>query len=273
MWGSVTMQSGILEMRKGQVRDMTDTYSVVLLVSPMGHDVKRIADIVKRWLEDTGKFRVSIAGEHPRASRSIEEYMLDRDKVQSTDLFYFLCSDDHWQEPEMEKNLAEAVAGGKAVFFSHGLHPCFRNHPEIEKMIGLLWRETATHGDFNECDVSVTEEKHPITEGITGFRTSDELFCLLENPWNVPVKVLMTAYSDPELVSRWGLHGTGRNEPVLTVGNYGKGRTVDFLLGHVWPFYTGHGLLENTTVSMEPPQFKTVLLRSCEWAVTGKVTL
>lgn len=248
-------------------------YNVAMFVSPMGHDVNRIAVIVKRWLEETGKFEVTVAGEHSQAVTSIEEYMLDESKVGNTDLFFFLCSDDHWKDPEVEKRLAEAVAGGKGIIFNHGLHPGFRNNPEIEKMVGLLWRQTAVHGDFNYCDVSMTEEKHPITEGISGFRTADELFCLLENPWNVPMKVLATAYSDPDLKSRWGLPGTGRNEPVLTIGDYGKGRTVDFLLGHVWPYYTGHGLLENTTVSMEPPQFKTLLLRSCEWAAAGEVTL
>ncbi|MDF2538970.1 MAG: hypothetical protein K0S76_1991 [Herbinix sp.] len=252
-----------------------EKYKVVLLVSPMGHDVNRICTIVRNWLIKTGIFHVEVAGTYPEAEVSIEEYMTDLSKVNQTDLFFFLCSDEYWQNPETEQNLAAAVSEGKGVLFFHGLHPCFSTNPEIEKMIGLLWRETATHGDFNYCNISMTdmtgEENHPITEGVKSFSTKEELFCLLTNPWNVPVKVLATAYSDPNLVSRWGLHGTGREEPVLTVGNYGKGNTVNFVLGHVWPYYTGHGLLENTTIALEPPQFKTLLMRSCEWAISGKV--
>lgn len=252
-----------------------EKYRVVLLVSPMGHDVNRIGTIVNRWLTDTGIFQVETAGTHPAAKVSIEEYMSDREKVLNTDLFFFLCSDEHWKKKETEQNLSEAVRDGRGVLFFHGLHPCFSENPEIEKMIGLLWRDSATHGDFNYCDVTMTDAgkaiKHPITEGITPFRTKDELFCLLANPWEVPIEVLATAYSDPAVESRWGLHGTGREEPVLTAGKYGKGNTINFILGHVWEYYTGHGLMENSTIALEPPQFKTLLLRSCEWAAAGKV--
>lgn len=247
-------------------------YKVVMLVSPMGHDVNRICTIVRKWMHETGAFDVEVAGTYPNADASIEEYMSDPGKIAQTDLFFFLCSDEHWKNPVLEENLAEAVSKGKGVLFFHGLHPCFQENPEIEKMIGLLWRETATHGDFNYCNVSMNSlEKHPITDGVENFRTKEELFCLLTNPWNVPVTVLASAYSDPNLISRWGLHGTGREEPVLTIGSYGKGNTVNFILGHVWTHYTGHGLLENTTIALEPPQFKTLLMRSCEWAISGKV--
>ncbi|WFR57452.1 ThuA domain-containing protein [Anaerocolumna sp. AGMB13025] len=254
-----------------------EKYRAVMLVSPMGHDVNRICSIVSRWLKETGIFEVEIAGTYSKDCVSIDEYMTDRKKVFQTDLFFFLCSDEYWKNNKAaEGNLAEAVREGKGVLFYHGLHPCFEDNPEIEKMIGLLWRETANHGDFNYFDVSITDwakdKKHPITEGVTPFRTKEELFCLLENPWNVPVEILVTAYSNPEVVSRWGLYGTGREEPVLTVGKYGKGNTVNFILGHVWEYYTGHGLMEDSTIAMEPPQFKTLLLRSCEWAVAGNVT-
>lgn len=252
-----------------------EKYRVVLLVSPMGHDVNRIGTIVNKWLTETGIFQVETAGTHPAAEGSIEEYMSDKEKVLHTDLFFFLCSDEYWNKKETEQNLAEAVSGGSGVLFFHGLHPCFSENPEIEKMIGLLWRDPATHGDFNYCNVSMTDAgktvKHPITEGIAPFRTKDELFCLLTNPWEVPIEVLATAYSDPEVKSRWGLPGTGREEPVLTTGKYGKGKTMNFILGHVWEYYTGHGLMEDSTIALEPPQFKTLLLRSCEWAAAGKV--
>ncbi len=250
-------------------------YNAVIFVSPMGHDVNRVCTILSRWLNETGLFFVEAAGTYPGAEYSIESYMLNKEKAAKTDLFIFLCSDEYWSNREIELCLAEEVKKGKGVLFYHGLHPCFENNPEIEKMIGLLWREKATHGDFNYWDITISDlpgkRRHPITEGVGNFRTADELFCRLENPWNVPVQVLATAYSDPEVISRWDHPGTGYEEPVLTVGNYGKGNTVNFILGHVWPFYTGHGLTENTTIALEPAEFKTMFLRSCEWAVTGQV--
>ena len=246
-------------------------WQITMFVSPMGHDVNRISALCSRWLTETGLFRVEIVGECPAAKRSIEDFMEDPAAIAATDLFYFVCSDDHWHNPRHQKAFEEAVAGGIPVFFSHGLHPCFRDWPEIEKMIGLLWREEASHGDFDFFDVRMTEEKHPITEGVEGFHTKEELFCALTNVWNVPLQVLVTAHSPAERISRHAQPGTGNEEPLLTLGNYGQARIVDFILGHVWTHYTGHGLLENTTIAFEPPQVKTLLLRSCEWAITGKV--
>ena len=57
------------------------------------------------------------------------------------------------------------------------------------------------------------------------------------------------------------------------MGQYGKGRTVNHVLGHVWPFYTCHGLGENTMLSFAPRSFRRMLVRSCEWAASGSCVL
>ena len=91
--------------------------------------------------------------------------------------------------------------------------------------------------------------------------------------WGVPAEALATAFSDSSVLSRHGAPGTGRDEPVLLVGSYGKGRTVNHVLGHVWPFYTKHGMGENTMLSIAPRAFRKMLVRSCEWAATGSCAL
>jgi hypothetical protein len=238
----------------------------------MGHDVDRISALMRRWLEDSGLFRACIAGCGRHARESIQSFMQDEEQVRQTGLFIFACSDEGWEDPAARARLERAVAAGTPILFTHGLHPCFRDWPEAEKMIGLLWRETAWHGDFSSCRVRMEPVPHPITCGVQDFETEDELFCGLTNVHGVPVQVLASAYSSSERVSRWGHRGTGNWEPVLTLGQYGKGRTVNFLLGHVWRFYTGHGLMENTFIAFEPPAFKTLFLRSCEWAIAGRVS-
>ena len=55
------------------------------------------------------------------------------------------------------------------------------------------------------------------------------------------------------------------------MGRYKKGRTYNQALGHVWPYYTGHGLGENTLASFAPRQFRQMFVRGCEWATTGRV--
>ena len=39
----------------------------------------------------------------------------------------------------------------------------------------------------------------------------------------------------------------------------------------VWPYYTGHGLGENTMASFAPRPFRQMFVRGCEWAATGGV--
>jgi type 1 glutamine amidotransferase len=65
--------------------------------------------------------------------------------------------------------------------------------------------------------------------------------------------VLATAYSDP------ANKGTGRDEPMLMVLSFGKGRVFHTTMGHDIPALACVG-------------FITTFQRGAEWAATGKVT-
>ena len=243
-------------------------YHAAIFTSPMGHDVVRITNQVTEWLVNTGLFTVHHAGWYPDAPQSVEDYMADEKAVSETDLFFLNCPDDPFTSARSRERLEKAVREGAGFLGFHGIQPSCRDWPEIEKMVGLLWRETASHGDYDWFTVEPAAP-HPIMEGISPFRTKEELYCGLTNVHNVPLEILASAHSPKERLSRHGHPGTGNEEPVLTLGKYGEGITVNFLLGHVWPFYTGHGLLENTMLSLKPPEVKKMLLRSCLWAARG----
>ena len=72
-----------------------------------------------------------------------------------------------------------------------------------------------------------TAVKHPISEGLPAefTHTIDELY---QNSVMVPGNVVLaTAYSDPKKP-----RGTGKDEPVIWVNTYGKGRVYNNALGH-----------------------------------------
>ncbi len=65
-------------------------------------------------------------------------------------------------------------------------------------------------------------------------------------------EVLATAYSDPGKP-----RGTGKDEPVIWVNHYGKGRVYENVLGH-------------DTKAMADPNYQEWMRRGVIWAATGK---
>jgi hypothetical protein len=96
--------------------------------------------------------------------------------------------------------------------------------------------------------------KHPITDGLprTWMHASDELYAKLRGPGD-NMNIIGAAYSEPSN------KGTGRNEPILMVLTYGKGRIFHTTLGH-------------DVEALNCVGFATTYQRGTEWAATGKVT-
>ena len=80
----------------------------------------------------------------------------------------------------------------------------------------------------------------------------DELYDRLRGPAK-NVTVLASAFSDEST------RGSGEDEPMLMVIDYGKGRVFHTTLGH-------------DVTAMSDVGFQETLKRGTEWAATGKVT-
>ena len=244
-------------------------------VHPGGHDVHRVAEFLIGLLRQTAVFDITCICDEPRLSDMTFDDYFTLGKINEADVIVFNCGNYRFNIKDEQILLEDAVARGAGFVFLHGDHPCYwaevgmKPWAELEKMAGLMWREPTRHGDYADAAVRIDDAAHPVTRGLTDFVTRDEIFCTCANVHGVPLSVIASAYSDPSVVSRHGLHGTGAWEPMAAVGQYGAGRTFNLLLGHVWPFYTGHGIGENTMLSWKPKQVRQMFVRACEWAATG----
>ncbi len=173
------------------------------------------------------------------------------------DLIFLDYNGARWGE-KAEERFRKAVEGGVGVFVLHAANNAFPGWKDYEQMVCLCFRERAGHGDFHAFDVDVVDRNHPVTRDLPPMRAHvDELYHRLDRISGAKFRVLMTAQSDP------ATGGTGDEEPMVLVGQYGKGRVFHTTLGHVWP---GR---ESDRVSVMDPQLQLLVCRGSEWAATG----
>jgi len=223
----------------------------LLLSGANNHDWTRSTPCCKKLLEDSGLFEVDVT-EDP------SPVLEDKDKLAQYQLIFSDYNGPDWSLVA-KTNFEAAVAGGTGLTILHAADNAFRGWVQYEKMVGLLWREGTGHGKTHRFDVKIIDHDHPITRGIPDIKAHwDELYHRLVHMHSVPLRILATAYSDPET------KGTGQDEPMLVVTNYGKGRVFHDVMGHVWE---GTGM-----EAFEDEGFQRTLIRGCEWAATGEVS-
>ena len=164
--------------------------------------------------------------------------------------------DSVWSD-ENKKAFMEAVKGGKGLVVYHHASAAFVGDgefdKEFEKIIAGGWRKQGFHGKMHEFTVTAAKE-HPITKGIKDFKHGrDELYQNSLIPEGAVV--LATAYSDKDKDPK----NTGKDEPVVWVASYGKGRVCENALGH-------------DIEAMQSPGFKTLFIHGVEWAATGEAS-
>ncbi|MEM9828544.1 MAG: ThuA domain-containing protein [Planctomycetota bacterium] len=185
-----------------------------------------------------------------------------------------------WPQSTRE-SLEKYMRGGGGLAIVHAADNSFGDWEEFNQMIGLGgWggrNEThgpylyfddegkeirddspgagGSHGPQHAFQIVIREADHPITRGLprAWMHSKDELYQKLRGPAN-NMTVLATAFSAEDK------RGTGRHEPMIMTIQYGKGRVYHTPMGHA-------------DGAMECVGFIVTLVRGCEWAATGKVTL
>ena len=193
-----------------------------------------------------------------------------------------------WSESTKEA-FTDYIKNGGGLVVVHAANNAFGDWNEFNKMIGLgawggrdqnsgpyvyydnsgkLIRDDGpgicgSHGPEHEFLITARAPDHPIMQGLPPkwMHAKDELYDRMRGPAK-NMTILATAYSDLQKNDPpWdkNTRGSERNEPMLMVTNYGKGRIFHSALGHF-------------DYSQECVGFITTFQRGAEWAASGRVT-
>ena len=206
-----------------------------------------------RILEKDGKAKVTVT---TTPAKDLTDVNLSKFDVLLLNYFNTATGapETRWSDANKEAFL-KAVREGKGLVAFHHASGAFTkpNWDEFEKAVAGGWRSQGFHGPPHVFHVKKTDTKHPISDGLsTEFEHKiDELY---QNSVMVPGNsVLATAYSDPNKPK-----GTGKDEPVIWVNTYGKGRVYENSMGH-------------NLESLSDPQLQEWLRRGVIWAGNGKL--
>jgi hypothetical protein len=257
---------------------------VLIIDGRNNHNWKDTTPFLKAQLEGTGKFLVSVATTPPNGAKS-EDWSNFNPNFSKCDVVLSNYNGAKWEPASVREAFEKFLNDGGALVNVHAANNAHKGWLGFEDATGLLWRGNkdgarlyldkvgqlmkvdvgkgrgAGHGPQHEYLVKIRDEEHPITKGIPKewLHGKDELYHGQRGPAK-NMKILATAFSD----SKKG--GTGVHEPMLWTIPVGKGVAVTNVLGHV-------GGNAKNMPAMKCVGFLTLVSRSCEWAVTGNVTI
>jgi sialate O-acetylesterase len=225
----------------------------LIITGDHGHAWKDTTKVLSELLESDGRVKVDVT---TTPSKDLTD-----DNLSKYDVLILNYKDTDKGAPESrwsdqnKQAFLKAVHDGKGLVVFHHASSAFTkpNWDDFEKAIAGGWRGQGFHGPKHVFTVKKTAANNPISQGLPAQfeHAIDELY---QNSVMVPGSiVLATAYSDPAKP-----RGTGKDEPVIWVNSYGKGRVYENVLGH-------------DTVAMADPQFQEWMRRGVIWAATGKV--
>ncbi|SIO28588.1 Trehalose utilisation [Singulisphaera sp. GP187] len=218
------------------------------------HDWTGTTEALKDLLSEGGRFKVDVT---PAPSKDLTDANLAKYDVLVLNYKETPqgSEESRWSDANKAAFLKAVKEGGKGLVVHHFASAAFTNPnwKEYEQAIAGGWRTQGYHGPAHEFSVKKTEVKHPVSDGAPAKfdHAIDELYSAsLRTRGSL---VLATAYCDPTKPQ-----GTGIDEPVIWVNQYGKGRVFNNVLGH-------------DTKAMSDKNYQEWMRRGIEWAATGQV--
>jgi type 1 glutamine amidotransferase len=222
----------------------------LILSGQNNHNWRATTPVLRRGLEQTGRFRVEVL-EHP--DRLTADLLENFDVIISNwNHFGKNPLENDW--PDIAKQALLAFVGNGGGYVSvHAGSSSFYDWPAYHELSIATWAMGQTgHGSIHTFTVEAASPNHPVTQGMRPFAIQDELWHRAGVQHGA--EVLATAFSTKES------GGSGSSELVLLARPFGKGSSINLLLGH-------------HERSMSHPVFAALLARSAEYAATGNVTV
>ena len=269
----------------------------VLLVTGQSnryHNWEVSSPIVKRQLEESGRFAVSLSTTPPKGATPNQDMSSFAPKFSDYQAVVLDYEGFEFSAP-IKQALVDYIKNGGGLVVLHAADNAFPGWPEYNEMIGvggwggftpgysnrtesagpkIRWRDgrmvldnetpgTAQHPSPHDFLITNRAVEHPIMKGLPSawLHAKDELYSNLRGPAK-NVTVLATATAPTSMPN-----GTGENEPILMAIAYGKGRVFHDTLGHV-------GATQKEPIpGMNSVDYIVLLQRGTEWAATGSVTI
>jgi uncharacterized protein len=258
------------------------------------HNWEVSSPIVKRWLEGSRRFVVTVATTPPKGTtpnQDMSSFAPRFSDYQAVVLDY----EGFEFAPPVKQSLTDYVRSGGGLVVLHAADNAFPGWREYNEMIGvggwggftpgysnrtqaagpkIRWRDgglvvdsvtpgTAQHPSPYDFLITNRAPDHPIMKGLppVWLHANDELYSNLRGPAK-NVTILATAMAPTSMPN-----GTGEHEPIIMAISYGKGRVFHDTLGHV-------GTTQKEPIlAMNSVDYIVLLQRGTEWAATGSVTI
>ncbi len=239
------------------------------------HNWQAITPVLKKELEEVGMFDVEVLTAPPKGA-DFSDFHPDWSKYRVI-VFNYDAPDDRWPD-SVKQSFETYMKNGGGLVTVHAADNAFPHWEAYNEMIGVggwrgrdqtsgphwIWKDgkltadntpgrAGQHGQRLPFLVTARNSTHPIMAGLpkTWMHQGDELYANLRGPGKMTV--LATAYSDP------ANHGTGDDEPMVMVSQFGKGRVLHTTWGH-------------DVMALSSDDAVVIFQRGVEWAATGKVT-